>query len=653
MRRLMITCLATLLMLGGARLASASDGFEELVQLVRAGVGERTVVDYVNASTTAYALTEDEILYLSDLGLSTETIEAINLRGRTLGAPAPGAGEPAPTVTTLLEQAGIDGGATTIEGIVEPPAEAFPAQDVVQETVVAPPVVTAPPAGAVDYSTFYAGLAPYGNWVNLEGEWLWQPTAVLTDPAWSPYCQRGRWVYSDCGWVWQSSYSWGWAPFHYGRWRHHSRYGWVWRPDRVWGPAWVCWRFSDSAIGWAPLPPEATYANEAGLCYNGRPVMAGFDFGLNGSAFTFVPVERFCESSLARHRYPRPQAEQIFLSASIRQNRIAIQDGRLRNFGPPVTRIASATRQEIRPVTVVDQNTRAGAPILRTKILGATLTIFRPSVTPIARATPRQVVVQNEAREWERHKTTLLDEVFHPARNVTVVQVEQMRGRESREAQPGFVRPTFVRPAYVTPVYVTPIPAPTPGAIRIAPAISAAMDFARQEQQRLAEEAARQRQAEEAAARQREAQRRRADEMIQQQNAAHQQAQELARQQALAEQQHRAADFARQQEAQRQAHEAERQQAQQREAAAAVRAAEEQRQALRAQRMAEEAAARQRDEQARPRHDVAPVVQPVLQPPPATLPNYSDPATTGADSNRGNTSRGNSGSGTGRRPFGR
>lgn len=654
MRRVTIICLAIMLVLGGFRIASASEGFEELVQLVKAGVGDKTLVDYVNASPTAYALTVDEILYLSDLGLSAQTIEAVNAHGRSLGAAAPIAGEPASSVNTVLEQAGVDESAGP-GAVAEPPVETPPAQEIVQETVVAPPVVTAPPADAADYSTFYDGLAPYGNWINEDNDWFWQPTAVLTDPAWSPYCQRGHWVYSDCGWMWQSSYSWGWAPFHYGRWRHHARYGWLWRPDRVWGPAWVCWRFSDSDVGWAPLPPEVTYADNAGLCYEGQPVTAGYDFGLTADAFTFVAFNRFCDSGLAGHRYPRARAEQLFHAASTRQNRIAMQDGRLRNFGPPVTRVTAATHQDIRPVAIVAQNVQAGAPIPRARLSGSTLAIFRPPVAPSARATPRQVVVQEEAREQERRRTTPLDDVFRPSRNAAAVQVEQARGRESRTASPVFVKPAFV----------TPAPAPTPAAVRVAPAISPALDNARQEQQRQVAEAAHQRQADEAAARQRDEQQRRAAELVQQQNAARQQAQEQARQQALAEQQHREADYARQQEAQRraadlarqqevqrQAQEASRQQEQQREAATAARAADEQRQAVRAQRIAEEAAARQQEEQARQRRDVAPVVQPVVRPPPAALPGYTDPAGAGADSSRGSASRGAVG-GSDRRPFGR
>jgi hypothetical protein len=41
--------------------------------------------------------------------------------------------------------------------------------------------------------------------------------------------------------------------------------GWVWVPDYEWGPAWVSWRSNDDYIGWAPLPPEATWDYDTGF----------------------------------------------------------------------------------------------------------------------------------------------------------------------------------------------------------------------------------------------------------------------------------------------------------------------------------------------------------------------------------------------------
>lgn len=622
-RRILGGCLLGLLILGGFWQASASEDFESLVQIVRSGASENVLLAYVNSSPVNYALTVDEILYLSDLGLSAEAITAIHAHH----GPDTGVAESSslPDVAAVLEQAGVASASVAPEipasdYYAAPPLETVPpvAPEVVQEIVVEPPVVAAPPADTADYSTFYDSLSPYGNWINVDNEWCWQPTAVLVDAAWSPYCQRGRWVYTDCGWAWQSSYSWGWAPFHYGRWAHHSRHGWIWRPDHVWGPAWVCWRSSEAAIGWAPLPPETACDANFGLCYRGRAVSVGFDFGLGWAAFTFVAFEHFCEPGVGRHRFP--QCEKIFRVAPIMQNHLAYQQGHIHNSGPEPERITTFTHQEIRPVKIVDQNIRAGEPVSRARLSGSTLAMYRPFVKPTARETPRQVVAQRETLENTRREATRNNDVLHAYREAPVVRGEQVRGLQSRGGQPVGVVP---------------------------PAISVAPDTRWHEQQRLAEEAS---------ARQQEAQRHQAEELIQRQNAERQQAQEQARQRTLAEQQHREADVARQQEeqkrtaemarqqdAQRQAQETARQQERQREVDAAARVAEEQRQTLRVQREAEESEARRQQEtvaRVQQENAAATRTREVVRPQPEGLQGYGNPALTGAASSRGYNSRG-------------
>jgi len=70
-----------------------------------------------------------------------------------------------------------------------------------------------------------------------------------------PYGPGGHWVYTDYGWSFESDWSWGWAPFHYGQWYLEPVYGWVWVPGTVWAPAWVTWRYGGGYVGWAPMPP--------------------------------------------------------------------------------------------------------------------------------------------------------------------------------------------------------------------------------------------------------------------------------------------------------------------------------------------------------------------------------------------------------------
>jgi hypothetical protein len=112
------------------------------------------------------------------------------------------------------------------------------------------------PVGDVSYQSFYDQLSPYGNWVNYPGYgYVWMPNA---GPDFKPYSTNGNWIYTDAGWTWASNYSWGWAPFHYGRWFYENGYGWMWVPGNEWAPAWVSWRGSGDYYGWAPLGPQVS-----------------------------------------------------------------------------------------------------------------------------------------------------------------------------------------------------------------------------------------------------------------------------------------------------------------------------------------------------------------------------------------------------------
>jgi hypothetical protein len=115
---------------------------------------------------------------------------------------------------------------------------------------------------------FYSSLRPYGEWIELDsGFYGWRPVRVRA--GWRPY-MNGRWAWTDHGWYWMSYEPFGWAVFHYGRWYHDEYYGWIWIPDDVWGPAWVEWRSNDEYLGWAPLPPYASFSISIGIRFTTR-----------------------------------------------------------------------------------------------------------------------------------------------------------------------------------------------------------------------------------------------------------------------------------------------------------------------------------------------------------------------------------------------
>jgi hypothetical protein len=102
---------------------------------------------------------------------------------------------------------------------------------------------------------FHPALDAHGTWVDdpTYGT-VWTPSEAETGPGFVPYVSGGHWVYGN-DYLWTSDYSWGWAPFHYGRWVHLEARGWSWIPGREYAPAWVEWRTGDAYLGWAPAPP--------------------------------------------------------------------------------------------------------------------------------------------------------------------------------------------------------------------------------------------------------------------------------------------------------------------------------------------------------------------------------------------------------------
>ena len=108
-------------------------------------------------------------------------------------------------------------------------------------------------------SDFYDPLAANGAWVDVGAYGhCWYPGRVAAD--WRPYCD-GSWVWTDCGWYWQSDEPWAWACYHYGSWAFDQSIGWIWIPGIEWAPAWVYWREGGGHIGWAPCGPHGAPAD--------------------------------------------------------------------------------------------------------------------------------------------------------------------------------------------------------------------------------------------------------------------------------------------------------------------------------------------------------------------------------------------------------
>ncbi len=328
----------------------------EIAKLVQSGVSDDVLMAFIKNSPQAFSPTADEILYLTDLGM------------------------PDAVLTVLMQHRPVAPEMTAPPVVVAPPA---PAPVIMTTNIIVNTETRYVQAAPATVTTFYEPLRPYGSWVEVEDYGLcWQPTVVVNNRDWRPYSDRGRWVYTYSGWYWQSDYSWGWAPFHYGRWHSSPSFGWVWSPDRVWAPAWVSWRYNDDYCGWAPLPPSARFEYGSGFSFGGSAhIGLNFEFGLRANHYNFVPTSRFHDRSPSRYVVHGDQINHVYNNSTVINNYSVKNNTTVINEGIGRDRIAAATHTRIEPVALRQTASAAGAT--RRDVLDKqnnTLLVYRPPV---------------------------------------------------------------------------------------------------------------------------------------------------------------------------------------------------------------------------------------------------------------------------------
>ncbi|MCK6472997.1 MAG: hypothetical protein L6R28_14740 [Planctomycetes bacterium] len=399
MRTMAIAVLLAGLAMGGTAL-QASEGYQDVVKLAQAGLGEEVLLAFVNSSNVPYDLTVDEIVRLNDLGVTDAVIQQIILVGKerrdaiAAGA-APNDQAPAPADEGPLM--------TPRDGALEPVDAAQPAAYEPEPTYS-----YAPPEENLDTSFFYESLTPYGTWYREpDYGWVWQPTVAVTSVSWRPYCDRGRWIWTDHGWYWHSYYSWGWAPFHYGRWVHTSHRRWCWVPDTVWAPAWVHWRSCDSHYGWAPLPPHAHYRPGVGFTWYGKHVSFSFNFGLGHDHYSFVPCNRFLAHDLAPVTVVNnTQIVNIYNNSTIVKDGYKTDKSRYINRGIAVDKVEKTNDiKKIETVEIAENNVKTGEPIKSDLRDGKKLVVYRPTIKEKVREEPPTIAERRKVQLEKQRKT--------------------------------------------------------------------------------------------------------------------------------------------------------------------------------------------------------------------------------------------------------
>jgi hypothetical protein len=251
---------------------------------------------------------------------------------------------------------------------------------------VAEPATPASPDAS--YQTFFDDLSQYGSWVQLQGyNYVWQPLAALEDSTWRPYT-LGHWVYTDDGWAWVSDEPFGWITYHYGRWMRTRTLGWVWFPGDLWAPAWVSWRYGNNFIGWAPLPPEATF--------NGTtPIQQWADdqYNLSAADYTFVPASEFGDDSMADVQVPLDQNGPIYDDSNNETN-IYYDPGAyaIVCYGPNYEFMRSKSHRPLLPQLTLQRGGFHAGGKNSARISGNSLQVAAPRILrPRSPAAPREV----------------------------------------------------------------------------------------------------------------------------------------------------------------------------------------------------------------------------------------------------------------------
>jgi hypothetical protein len=175
----------------------------------------------------------------------------------------------------------------------------------------------AKPVQEVSFDYFYSSLSPYGEWIDLQdGVKAWHPYDV--SPEWKPY-SIGRWNWTNNGWYWDSDEPFGWATYHYGRWIEDENYGWIWVPDYTWGPSWVEWRYDNDYVGWAPLPPYASFSLNLGIRFS-------IGWHSHYRSWNFVNYGHFCDRNLNHFYMDEGRVSRFFENTKYRTNYFSDRD---------------------------------------------------------------------------------------------------------------------------------------------------------------------------------------------------------------------------------------------------------------------------------------------------------------------------------------
>jgi hypothetical protein len=248
-----------------------------------------------------------------------------------------------------------------------------------------------------------------------------------------PYSTNGYWIFTEDGWTWVSDYSWGWAPFHYGRWFNDDMYGPMWVPDYDWGPAWVTWRRSSGYYGWAPMGPGISISIAFGIGYNER-----------FNHYTFVEDRYFGRRDMRHHYMRYSDHDRNFNNSTgidnIRSDR-RHSDVRYHG-GPDRGDVEKRSGKRVNPITVkelnnpgqslnkkelqiyrprVQKNAPNGVAPVPSQVRDAkdiNQSVKSPTISPIRKVVPQSDIKQNKQLQTRPNNNKRIEQKLSPNQDI-------------------------------------------------------------------------------------------------------------------------------------------------------------------------------------------------------------------------------------------
>jgi hypothetical protein len=324
-----------------------------------------------------------------------------------------------------------------------------------------------------------AELDANGSWVSVpEYGTVWRPTVLGTDE-WAPY-RDGRWIWNGDDYVWLSFESWGWVPYHFGRWAVVSGFGWCWVPpirgDVYWGPGYVGWYRTGSQVGWTPLAPGEVFyghknygrqsVNISSVNINTSRVV--YRNRTNRGGLTILPQNDFLKGKNAIQQPSRNASVSLSVSVGspriqpLRESRMPIVRQTPPRVAPPqiVHRDSRELRDRFPRVAPAPAVSVPAAPSGRTPQIREKKTTF-PVAAPAER-TPNKDRQQPQTtppqRDGHWQGSTPPPAVSQPAQPAMPVSTPQQPARQQREERRQGESPKQAAPQPVPPVTQVPPP---------------------------------------------------------------------------------------------------------------------------------------------------------------------------------------------------